>query len=160
MTHPPNIAKSADALGFDIDVMPVFDIDVQVASPSMLLAMDRLLARLKPPRKPRQPLPPPPDGLRTPAEAARKLRCSPKTLAGHVASGALRYVLIGHGRKRRRMMFTDADIDEFIANQTRKDHPCPSTPSRVRHTSTSTSASEVIAFTGQPRPRPGAKPKK
>ena len=103
---------------------------------------------------------PPPDGLRTAAEAARKLRCSTKTLKGHLASGALRYVIVGHGTKRPRRMFTPADLDSFIANQTRKDVPCPSSPSRARHTSTSTSASEVIAFTAQPRPRPSAKPKK
>src|SRR5262245_38763671 len=55
-----------------------------------------------------------PDGLRTPAEAARKLRCSIKTLFAHVASGALRYVDIGRGTKRPHRMFTDADLDAFI----------------------------------------------
>src|SRR4051794_10569450 len=39
----------------------------------------------------------PPGGLRTPAEAAAKLGCSIKTLNGHVAAGALKYVIIGHG---------------------------------------------------------------
>src|SRR5262249_24473458 len=62
----------------------------------------------------------PPDGLKTGAQAAAKLGCSIKTLNGHVESGALRYVDIGHGRKRRRIRFTDSDIDSFIANQTRK----------------------------------------
>ena len=36
-------------------------------------------------------------------------------------TGALRYVTIGHGTKRPRKMFTDADLNEFIAEQTRKD---------------------------------------
>src|SRR5215831_7084198 len=60
---------------------------------------------------------PPLDGLRTPAEAARKLRCSVKTLRAHVAAGDLRYVIIGKGTKRPRIRFTAADLDEFIANQ-------------------------------------------
>ena len=65
----------------------------------------------------------PPDGLLTASEAAVKLRCSVKTLNGYVAAGALKYVAIGHGTKRPRKMFTDADLDQFIANQTRKDVP-------------------------------------
>ena len=55
--------------------------------------------------------PRPSDGLRTPAEAAARLGCSIKTLNGHVAAGALKYVIIGHGTKRPRKMFTDADLD-------------------------------------------------
>ena len=90
----------------------------------------------------------PPDGLRTSAEAARKLRCSIKTLNGHIASGALKYVVLGHGKRRQRRMFTDADLNEFIANQTRKDAPCPSTKTGTadRRTGTSTSKSKVIGF--------------
>jgi hypothetical protein len=103
----------------------------------------------------------PPDGLHTASEAAAKLRCSIKTLNGHIDSGALGYVIIGHGTKRPRRMFTDAALDAFIANQTRKDVPsCPSTRTRVRHSGNSTSGGEVIAFTAQPKPRPDAKPKK
>jgi hypothetical protein len=112
-------------------------------------------------RQSRVPRTPPPDGLLTPAEAARKLGCSIKTLNAHVASSALRCIDIGRGRKRRHIRFAPADLDEFIANQTRKDSPaCPSTLSRARHTSTSNSESVVIAFTAAPKPRPGAKPKK
>src|SRR5215471_5768847 len=105
---------------------------------------------------------PPPDGLRTPAEAARKLRCSIKTLNAHVAAGDLRYVSIGKGRKRVRRMFTDADLDDFIANQTRKDVPCPSTRTETaaRRISTSTSKCEVIGFTARRNARRGVKPKK
>ena len=90
----------------------------------------------------------PPDGLRTPDEAARKLGCSVKTVNAHVAAGDLRYVIIGKGTKRPRKMFTDADLNEFIANQTRKDVPCPSTRTETaaRRTGTSTSKSKVIGF--------------
>jgi hypothetical protein len=96
----------------------------------------------------------PPGGLKNKHEAAAKLGCSIRTLDGHVAAGALRYVLIGHGTKRLRRMFTDADLDELIANQSRKDVPaCPSTEIRVRRTGSSTSGGEVIAFSAAPRPR-------
>jgi len=108
--------------------------------------------------KPRKPLP---DGLKTAAEAAAKLGCSIRTLNAHVAVGDLRYVSIYKGKKRPRKMFADGDLDEFIAHQTRKDSPaCRSIASRVRHTGTSTSSGEVVAFSGVRRPRLNAKPKK
>jgi hypothetical protein len=102
----------------------------------------------------------PPAGLRTPREAARKLRCSIKTLKAHVAAGALRYVAVGHGRKRTKRMFTDSDLNEFIANQTRKDVPCPSTKTRARRSGSSISSSQVIDFTAPRRPRPSGTPKR
>jgi hypothetical protein len=108
-------------------------------------------------RHPRQHLP---DGLRTLAQGAEKLACSLKTLRGHIASGALRYVIIGHGTKRPRKFLTDEYLAEFIANQTRKDVPCPSTASRARHSGTSISSGEVVAFTARPKSPRGAKPKK
>jgi Helix-turn-helix domain len=110
-------------------------------------------------RKPRHP---PADGLKTAVQAAAKLGCSVKTLNGHIASGALRYVDVGHGKKRRRIRFTDADLNEFIANQTRKDVPCPSTRTETaaRRISTSTSKCEVIGFTARRDARRGVKPKK
>jgi hypothetical protein len=112
-------------------------------------------------RRQRRPRMSVPDGLRTAAEAAARLGCSIKTLNGHVASGALGYVTIGHGRKRPRKMFTDADLTAFIEAQTRKDSlACPSTESRARHSGTSTSSGAVIAFSAQPKPRTNAKPKK
>jgi hypothetical protein len=113
------------------------------------------LYKAKRERKPR-----PPDGLRTMAEAAAKLGCSIRTLKAHVAAGELRYVTIGHGKKRPRRMFTDADLDQFITTQTHKDSPCPSSETRARHIGASTSSSKVIAFSAQPRPRPSATPKR
>jgi hypothetical protein len=102
----------------------------------------------------------PPDGLRTKAEAASKLGCSIKTLDGHVASGALRYVALGHGKTRPRRMFTDADLDAFITAQTRKDVPCPPTASGARRSGTSISGSEVIGFTALLKRRRDVKRKK
>ena len=103
---------------------------------------------------------PPPDGLRTPAEAARKLRCSIKTLNAHVAAGDLRYVSIGKGTKRTRKMFTDADLNEFITNQTRKDLPCLSDATRARRSGNTASKSEIVSFSEVQKKRRGAKPKK
>jgi hypothetical protein len=104
---------------------------------------------------------PTPDGLRTMRKAAARLGCSVKTLAGHIAAGALRHVVVGHGTKRRRKMLTDAELAEFIANQSRKDSPvCPSTKTHARHSGNSTSSSEGIAFTARQSARPGAKLKR
>lgn len=113
-------------------------------------------------RRPRKLRVRPSDGLRTAAEAAAKLGCSVKTLFAHADAGELRYVVIGHGTKRPRRMFTDPDLDELIANQTRKDTPCPSIRTRTvaRHTSTSTSKCEVIGFTARRNARRAVKPKK
>ena len=105
---------------------------------------------------------PPPDGLKTTAQAAAKLGCSIKTLNAHVAAGDLRYVTIGKGTKRPRKMFTDADLNEFITNQTRKDVPCPSTRTETaaRRTSISISKSKVIGFMEARNRRRDAKPKR
>src|SRR5262245_53826921 len=97
-------------------------------------------------RQSRTPPSPPPDGLKTAAQAAAKLGCSIKTLNGHVDAGELRYVIIGHGKKRPRRMYADADLDEFITAQTRKDSPCPSDATRGRRSGSTTSESEIIAF--------------
>jgi hypothetical protein len=115
--------------------------------------------RPQPQRRERKPRAVAPNGLMTMGEAAARLGFSVKTLQGHIASGALRYVVVGHGSKRPRKMFTDADIQDFIANQSRKDIPCLSTASRARRTGISTSRCEVIAFTAQPRPQRAVKPK-
>src|SRR5262245_2615510 len=89
-----------------------------------------------------------PDDPLTMTEAAAKLGCSQKTLKGHIAAGRLRYFTIGHGSKRQRKMFTPADLDQFIADQSRKDSPpCPSTKTRARHSGSSISKSQVIDFT-------------
>src|SRR5262249_41607713 len=48
-------------------------------------------------QKAKPPVAAPPDGLRTLAEAARRLRCSEKTLRAHLDAGDLRYISIGKG---------------------------------------------------------------
>src|SRR5262245_39717705 len=162
---------TADSFGFtdlgDIGPAPpearlIYSVFYGCGPLSELEQRDYLASLPKPPQPPRQrkPRQPTPDGLRTPAEAAAKLGCSIKTLNGHIVSGALGYVIIGHGKKRPRKMFTDGDLNAFIINQTRKDVPCPSTASRARRSSTSSSGSEVIAVTAAPKPRLAANPKK
>jgi hypothetical protein len=47
------------------------------------------------PRRARKPRMPTPDGLRSMREAAGRLDCPVKTLAGHIAAGAPRYVVVG-----------------------------------------------------------------
>jgi excisionase family DNA binding protein len=84
--------------------------------------------------------------LLTPVEVASLLRCSRKTLAAHVRTGALKYVNIGCGTKRPRRMFAEADVEEFIERQTHRDVPCQSTVRKVRRIATTTSGSEVIGF--------------
>ena len=126
----------------------------RVAEPRVALATPAT------PHHQRKPRIRPPDGPRTPREAATKLGCSIKTLNAHVAAGELRYMIKGHGKKRPRKMFADADLDEFIANQTRKDSPCPSTASRARHIGTSIFSGTVIDFTAPRKPLTGGKQKK
>jgi hypothetical protein len=108
------------------------------------------------PTKPRKT----PDDLMTMSEAAAQARIGVKTFKGHVARGAVRYVILGLGTKRPRKRIAPADLTAFIEAQTRKDVACPSTEPRARRTGNFISGGEVIAFTAQPRPRPGAKPKK
>jgi excisionase family DNA binding protein len=102
-----------------------------------------------------------PDDPLTMAEAAAKLGCSVKTLKGHIEAGRLRYFTTGHGSKRRRKMVTAAELNEFIAAQSRKDSsPCPSTKTRARRSGSSISRSAVIAFTARPNARPSGKRKR
>ena len=121
-----------------------------------LLEPHEFMHLLRPPRKRK---PPPPNGPFTP-DKRLPVRCSIKTLKGYVKSGALRYILIGHGTKRQRKLFSDADLTAFIEAQSRKDVPCPSTRINARHTGNTISGGAVIAFSAQPRPRPGVQPKK
>jgi hypothetical protein len=143
-----------------------FGDDPQRGPPAGGEALEKYLAELRresgpKPRRKHRPRAPVPDGLRTMREAAAKLACSIKTLKAHVAAGAIGYVVTGHGSKRPRRMFTDADINAFIANQTRKDSPaCPSTATRARRSGNSISNAEVIAFTARRNAGPGAKRKR
>jgi excisionase family DNA binding protein len=105
---------------------------------------------------------PSPDSLLTEEQAANRLGCSVKTLRSHAAAGDLRYVQVGRGSKRIRRKFTIADIDAFVASQTRTEVPqsCPSAKTTVRRIGGSTSNIVAIGFSAQPKPQPGAKRKR
>ena len=82
-------------------------------------------------------------------QAAKRLDVSEDQVTGLVLDGELRYINVGRGKKRPRMRFTVADLDEFIERRTRRDVPCLSTKNPTRPITTSTSKSEVIGFTAR-----------
>jgi excisionase family DNA binding protein len=118
---------------------------------------DELVAPVPQPAAP----PSPADGLKTPAQAARRLGVSIRTLRNLVSTGGLRYVNVGHGKQRERIMFTDNDLNDLIASRTRqKAQQCQSISPRARRTTTSTSSGEVIAFTARRNGQTDAKRKR
>ena len=99
------------------------------------------------------------------ADCLRRASCCQAELLDQDAqrsrgSGGIKYVTIGHGTKRPRKMFTDADLDAFIANQTRRRSRMSVYRPGDRHTGISTSNSEVIGFTARRNARLAVKPKK
>ena len=86
-------------------------------------------------------------GLSSPKEAAEYLRISTKTLIAHVDDGAIQYINVGRGSKKRRIMFTEADLDEFIERRAQRNVPCRSTSTKAARSTTSISSSKVIGFT-------------
>lgn len=84
--------------------------------------------------------------LPTPAEVAARLRCSRKTLDAHVRAGDIRYIIIGHGKKRPRRMFTDADVNEFLDRQARRDVPVEPARRVTRHSTAAHSGEEPIGL--------------
>jgi Helix-turn-helix domain len=114
------------------------------------------------PARHRKPVLPVPDGLMTEAEAAGRLRCSLKTVRKHMHGGALRYVSIGLGEKRKRRMIAQSDLNEFIRNQTRTEssQECLSTGTSARRIGSSIFKSELIGFTARRKARLAAKLKR
>src|SRR6266699_858594 len=87
----------------------------------------------------------PNDGLRTPQEVAARLGMSVKqvkTLA--LKDGELRFINIGRGTKNIRMMFTEADVEDFIKRRAIRNVSCPSTATQNPRSTNSLSKSEVI----------------
>ena len=118
---------------------------------------DELVAPVPQPAAP----PSPADGLKTPSQAARRLGISIRTLRGLVTSGDLRYVNVGRGKQREKIMFTDNDLNDLIAGRTRQKAPeCQSISPRARRSTTSISSGEVVAFTALRSGQTAAKRKK
>lgn len=107
------------------------------------------------------PAPAPTDGLKTQAQAARRLGISIRTLRGLVSAGDLRYVNVGHGKQREKIMFTDSDLDDLIASRTRQkaQQSCQSISPKARRSTTSTSSGAVLAFTARRNGQTGGKRK-
>jgi hypothetical protein len=82
-------------------------------------------------------------------QTARKLGMSTTTLKGHADDGEIRYVNTARGKKHRRIMFTEADIEEFIERRARREVPCQSTNRKNHRTGNTTSKLEVIGFTAR-----------
>jgi hypothetical protein len=93
-------------------------------------------------------------------QAAARLGCSLKTLDAFCDSGELRYRNMGHGKQRERRMFTDDDLTAFLEARIRTKTSWASSKTRVRHIGASTSNIVGIAFSAQPKPRPGGKRKR
>ena len=78
--------------------------------------------------------------------AARKLGISEDQARGLIKDGELQFINLGRGKKRPRMRFTEADLDELIERRRRKITPCLSTNRRNHRIGNSTSKPEVIGF--------------
>jgi hypothetical protein len=80
--------------------------------------------------------------LLTPKQAAQRLQVSIETLRGFVNDGALAFINMGRGAKKKRMAFDPIDIEEFLRNRKRRLAPCPpSTGRKARNSITSISGS-------------------
>lgn len=83
-------------------------------------------------------------------QAARKLGTTEDQVRGFVQDGELRYINVGRGKKRPRLRFTEADLDEFIERRMRKSEPiCQSTNRKSHRFTGSTSKSGAVGFTAQ-----------
>jgi excisionase family DNA binding protein len=107
------------------------------------------------------PGPAPVDGLKTPSQAAQRLGVSTRTLRGLVSAADLRYVNVGRGKQREKLMFADSDLDGFIAERSRqKAKECQSISPRARRSTTSTSSGAVLVFTARRNGQTGGKRKR
>lgn len=83
-------------------------------------------------------------------QAARKLGISEDQTRGLVQDGELQFINVGRGKKRPRMRFTEADLDDLIERRRRKSNPlCQSTNRRNHRIGNTTSRPEVIGFTAR-----------
>src|SRR5438105_1152321 len=81
------------------------------------------------------------------SEASAILDVSIKTLKGFVSRGEIRYIDVGNGLKKKRRMFTESDLLEFIERRGQRDIPCRCISANTARSITSISYSRVIGFT-------------
>ena len=82
-------------------------------------------------------------------QAAAHLNITDEQVVAFVADGTLGFVNVGRGKSRPRYRFSKQDLDAFIEHRRQKEVPCPSTRSRTRRSTTSTSGTVVIGFTAR-----------
>jgi hypothetical protein len=73
--------------------------------------------------------------LMTRHEAAAQLGICERTLREHMKAGSIRYISVGRGEKRPKLMFDPADIVAFIDGQRRERSPCPPPSKKARRSS-------------------------
>ncbi|MGL4297319.1 MAG: helix-turn-helix domain-containing protein [Aestuariivirga sp.] len=94
-------------------------------------------------------------------EAAARLGIGKTLLRAHVSHGTIRYVSVGAGSKRRRLMFTLSDLAEFIQERSRRElSACPPSSPRARKPTPTTSSSTVVGFSALQERRKSAPPRR
>ena len=102
--------------------------------------------------------------LMSPADAAKALDISPRALREHVKDGTITFVITGRGKKRPRIKFGARDLEEFeedrrLRNAPPGSEPCQSIGPSTRGSTSTTSNSNVVAFTALRARRTSATPK-
>jgi excisionase family DNA binding protein len=92
-------------------------------------------------------------------QAAVYLNITDEQVSAFIADGSLDYINVGRGSTRPRIRFTKQDLDAFIDRRRQREAACPSTKSRTRRTTTSTSNSVVVGFVDRRNAQRAAKPK-
>jgi excisionase family DNA binding protein len=101
----------------------------------------------------------PDGGLFDLKQAARKLGISEDQTRGLIEDGELQFIDLGRGKKRPRMRFTEADLDDLIERRRRKNTPCLSTRRKSHHITSTKSKPEAIGFMARRNAQLGKTPK-
>ena len=89
-----------------------------------------------------------PGGLYDLPAVAGKLNVTNEKVRGFVRAGDLKFINVGHGTKRSRYRFTDADINALIEKRKTQEILCPSSgPQSPRRISGSVFSLNVVGFT-------------
>jgi excisionase family DNA binding protein len=138
MSHPANVAMSraerAQRLGIPVEA---FD---EIRATAMMMGRPKAGSIQEAA---------PDGGLFDVKQAARKLGISEDQVRGFVEAGELQFINLGLGKKRPRMRFTEADLDDLIERRRRKNTPCLSTSRKSHRITSTTSKPEVIGFTAR-----------
>lgn len=92
-------------------------------------------------------------------QAATYLNITADQVAAFVQDGALDYINLGRGKKKRRIRFTKQDLDAFIEHRRQREVQCLSTGPSSRRSTPSTSGTVVSDFLGLRAAQLARKPK-